>query len=77
MTGTKDMNKAAKKIDSLAKAINRYCYQLENPHRSDKLRDMIDQFNDMKEDCIERGIWQEVCRVTGMVESANGADCAA
>lgn len=69
--------KDVKKIESLAKAINRYCYQLENPHRSDKLRDMIDQFNDMKEDYIERGIWQEVCRITGMVESANGGDCAA
>jgi hypothetical protein len=77
MTGTKDMNKAAKKIDSLAKAINRYCYQLENPHRSDKLRDMIDQFNDMKEDYIEQGIWMTVCEMLRMNPSANGADCAA
>ena len=77
MTGTKDMNKAAKKIDSLAKAINRYCYQLENPHRSDKLRDMIDQFNDMRQDYCERGIWMTVCETLGMHPSSNGADCAA
>jgi len=77
MTATKDIAKAAKKINSLANAIHRYSYQLENPHRSDKLRDMIDQFNDMKEDYIEQGIWMTVCEMLRMSPSANGADCAA
>jgi hypothetical protein len=77
MTATKGIAKAAKKINSLANAIHRYSYQLENPHRSDKLRGMIDQFNDMREDYCKRGIWTTVCETLRMHPSSNGADCAA
>jgi hypothetical protein len=83
MTATTEMKmnrnetRIAKQVEDAAGRIRKYSYTLVNPHRSEKLNVLKDQFEDLKANCIKEGIWFQVCDITGLSPRANAGDCAA
>jgi hypothetical protein len=67
------------RIGKKSTAINRAAYRLEGkaPGESLTVQRLVDDFDDMKEELIERGAWEEACDKHGFDYGVEGFDCTA